>query len=60
MNNDCEYLHDINIFNLINLTWYEVLSNGEKLLKRAMHLSGMIDSKLLIFGGSNNKGLIKA
>jgi len=43
-----------------NLNWIEIKYNGDKVPARCMHSSALLDSKLIIFGGINDNGLLNS
>jgi hypothetical protein len=58
--NECEYLNDTHILDVVKLVWYRVnlfeedLFNKTKLLKRCGHSAVIYKDQLMIFGGNND------
>lgn len=53
-----KYFEDINVLNLVTMTWSEVQMKGTIPIERVGHCAFVEKKKLLIFGGVNDKGFL--
>ena len=50
---------DIGVLNMLNMNWIGVCTYGEKIEARCSHMAYLHGSKLVLFGGINQKGFVK-
>jgi hypothetical protein len=52
------FFADIGVLNMLNMNWIGVCTYGEKIEERCSHMAFLHGSKLVLFGGINQRGFV--